>query len=1421
MDEGISSRTITIVEHEEIPEPPDPASHITVDIADSGSAGSTYTITWNDVGECRSDYRAYLTREGPPIFNDRTGVYDKGWTSYHILGTTGPEATQLVETLDEFPLTGQRVLRVHCGDIGRLVSEVPLPSRVENSIERPVAGTYSSEPALTMLTVSPGTLAPAFANHGFLYAVLDVPYDSNQITLNATAKAGYTISWDPATDADPNMDGHQVNLAEGYNSIFASVDHDQGVNSFLYEAIVKRAGSSQQLPNTPATGQPLISGTVQVGETLTAEVSGIADADGLNNAAFSYQWVANDGSSDTDIQDATGSTYTLADDDEGKTIQVRVSFTDDAGNGETLTSAATVPVAASPESGPAVTLELSPSGSVAEGTEITVAMSFGGLEQDADTTTKDYVFRADVKQSDDSNMDVCEDRANGYGLGVDRNMWQVDQDPETRTGTVSANCPSGAYVLLASIATPGGVELASARANFAVGDPGPPPSSDAALSGLALSGVNIGAFDPATTGYTASVGNNAAETTVTPTMKDDGAAYVVKLDGVADVDGTVSLAVGSNTITIEVTAEDGQATRTYTVTVTRAAPPSDDATLSGLALSGVTLEFDSDTTGYTAEVANDVAETTVTATTNDDGAAYVVKLDGASDDDGVIPLAVGENVITVEVTAEDGQATRTYTVTVTRTATTPEITIRPLTEEEWNGISPRQSVSIVLSPSGEVEPGTEITVTMSFGGLEHDADADTKDYIFRADVVGADQCEDQGGGYGLGVERHMYKVDENPEVRTGTISSDCPAGDYTVKASISSPNSVELALASTNFTVLSLEQQQRESEPLSTDATLSALTLSGVNIGAYDPPTTEYTAHVGNDVTETTVTPTTNDEGATYMVKLGGVTDEDGTVFLSVGSNLITIEVTAEDGLAVKTYSVAVTRAAPLSTDATLSNLTLSGVKIGSFDPATVAYSSRVAHDVMETTVTATTNDDGAAYVVKLDGVTDNDGTVSLAVGSNVITVEVTAEDGQATKTYTVTITRAAPLSDDATLSGLALSGVNIGAFDPATTGYTAEVANDVVETTVTPAVNDDGATYVIKLDGAADYDGTLSLAVGSNVITVEVTAEDGQTTRAYTITITRAEPPSTDATLSNLALSGVAFGTFDSATTGYTASVANDVAETTVTPTVNDGGATYVVKLDGTADNDGAVSLAVGSNVVTVEVTAEDGQTTRTYTVTVTRAAPDATATIGLSPSGSVVEGTEIAVVMTFANLTLDDNANLVFRADVVDADACEGQGIGVNRNMYKVDEDPEVRTGTISGDCTAGDYTLEVRLTSSDDVELAMASAGFTVAAPETEPAPEPVNPPDVPDKPTGEVTGKGQVQLDWNDVAGATYYQVRFYENPKADWVELPTGEIGIVIDGSAATVSSLPNYGFYYFSVRAGNAAGLSDWSDFLQLANTEE
>ena len=98
--------------------------------------------------------------------------------------------------------------------------------------------------------------------------------------------------------------------------------------------------------NTAAMGAPTITGTAQVGQTLTAATTGITDSDGLTSATYTYQWIRVDGTDEEDISGENSSTYTLVDADLGKTIKVKVSFTDDASNAETLTSAATVTVAA-------------------------------------------------------------------------------------------------------------------------------------------------------------------------------------------------------------------------------------------------------------------------------------------------------------------------------------------------------------------------------------------------------------------------------------------------------------------------------------------------------------------------------------------------------------------------------------------------------------------------------------------------------------------------------------------------------------------------------------------------------------------------------------------------------------------------------------------------------------------------------------------------------------------------------------------------------------------------------------------------------------------------------------------------------------------------------------------------------------------
>ena len=182
--------------------------------------------------------------------------------------------------------------------------------------------------------------------------------------VTGTARVGETLTASTSDIADADgltsatfsyrwlRDDADISGATG--STYTLADADEGKAIKVRVSFTDDAGNEESLtsavtatvaarPNRPATGAPTISGTAQVGETLTVTTTGIADADGLTGVTFAYQWLADD----TDISDATGSTYTLAAADEGKAIKVRVSFTDDRGHQESLTSAATSAVAAS------------------------------------------------------------------------------------------------------------------------------------------------------------------------------------------------------------------------------------------------------------------------------------------------------------------------------------------------------------------------------------------------------------------------------------------------------------------------------------------------------------------------------------------------------------------------------------------------------------------------------------------------------------------------------------------------------------------------------------------------------------------------------------------------------------------------------------------------------------------------------------------------------------------------------------------------------------------------------------------------------------------------------------------------------------------------------------------------------------------
>ena len=255
-------------------------------------------------------------------------------------------------------------------------------------------------------------------------------------TVSGTPQVGETLTTDTSAIADEdgltnvsysyqwirNDGGTDADIAGETASTHTLVSADEGKTIKVRVSFTDDAGNEETLtsaataavasrPNTPATGLPTISGTVQVDETLTADTSGISDADGLTNVSYSYQWIRNDGGTDADIAGETASTHTLVSADEGKTIKVRVSFTDDAGNEETLTSAATAAVAVRPNT-PATGL---PTISGTAQVDETLTADTSGIS-DADRLTNVSYSYQWIRNDGGTDADIAGETASTYTL---------------------------------------------------------------------------------------------------------------------------------------------------------------------------------------------------------------------------------------------------------------------------------------------------------------------------------------------------------------------------------------------------------------------------------------------------------------------------------------------------------------------------------------------------------------------------------------------------------------------------------------------------------------------------------------------------------------------------------------------------------------------------------------------------------------------------------------------------------------------------------------------------------------------------------------------------------------------------------------------------------------------------------------------
>ena len=325
----------------------------------AGATGSTYTLTIADGASAIKVAVSVTDDEGneETLASEPTGA---------LASDPGPLAVFTVVDAYEYPVTDLETLV----DGGTLI------------LDNPSGGEYG-------IRADPD---PRHADYGDIHRV-ELDLNGPKDVYRSEGITPYSLYGDSGEDY---LKGE--NLPVGHYTLKATA---RKTNDDVLGILVVSFTVEAPAENTTATGAPTITGTAQVGQTLTADTSGIVDADGLTNAVFSYQWMADD----TNIQDATGSNYTLVSDDEGKAITVTVSFTDTEGNPETLTSDPTGEVAAKPNT--QATGQPTITGTVQVGETLTAETSGIADEDGLTNVVFSYQWMAD---------DTAIQDATGFGL---------------------------------------------------------------------------------------------------------------------------------------------------------------------------------------------------------------------------------------------------------------------------------------------------------------------------------------------------------------------------------------------------------------------------------------------------------------------------------------------------------------------------------------------------------------------------------------------------------------------------------------------------------------------------------------------------------------------------------------------------------------------------------------------------------------------------------------------------------------------------------------------------------------------------------------------------------------------------------------------------------------------------------------------
>ena len=1105
------------------------------------------------------------------------------------------------------------------------------------------AQAQSNDATLSALTVSPRDII-GFSSGRFAY---DVGVDSTvtEATITATpTDSNADVSFD-SQDSNDVTDGHQVALSAGWNTVTITVIAENGSDEQDYTVNVNRGVTDNYGWNAGQDLDGLITAENQGpsgiwGNGATFWVSDVEDdklyaynADGTRDASQDFNTLAAAQNTNPAGIWSNGVTMWVADNSSGRLFAYRMSDKQ-RDSAKDFTNLATGNGA--------------PSDLWSDGTTMWVSdlntdqiFAYRMSDQQPDATRGFTSLDADSESPGGIWSDGLTMWVGDYG---DDKLYAYDMTSRARLESRDFNAleaarngqPEGIW----SDGTTMWVADYNDQKVYAYNMP--LPSDDATLSALTVSPRDIIGFDAERTSYQVGVASTVAEATVAATANDSNADVSFDPPDSNDVTGghQVALSAGRNPVTITVTAEDSS-TQDYTVSINRGVTTpagwkaSDD--LDGLIAAGINFPAGIYANDTTAWVLNQARPKKIFGYSRSTGARDTTK---DFDIDLANPVDMWSDGTTLWATESTSiaAALRAYTLA----------TGTPLPSEDFENLTAAGN----LSPFGMWSDGTTMWVANSENSHLYAYDRVTKlrqmDKELSLSGFAWNDNDTNPAGFwmddttiwvaapGVGddfitlvraIKRSDGSRDTSRDIPVVAAGSDGAHGIW-------ADDETMLIVDGTDDKVYSFNLP----EAPSTDATLSALTVSPRDIIGFDAERTSYEVGVASDVAEATVTATPNDPNATvaYSGTDADLVTDGHQVALSEGRNPVTITVTAEDG-STQDYTVSINRGVRAQY----------GWKAGDDLDGLIAAGNRGPRGIWGNSTTFYISDFNGdkVYAYNRDGTRDDTkdfdttgSTFPNGIWSDGTTLWVA--DSASTTLFAYTLSN----GDRNTGTEITLANSARGVWGNSTTIWAVNDTTDKLEayqksdgsedndkditlhadngdpagiwsddTTIWVADHGEDQLFAYTLSGGArDMTKEIDTSTSGNENPrglwgegdiIWVTDEDDDRVYSYNLQDQR----NSDATLSALTTSPRNILRFDAGRTAYEVGVASTVAQATVTATLNDPKAS--VDYSGTDADlvaDGhQVDLSAGRNEVTVTVTAED-ESTQDYTVSINRGVTD-----------------------------------------------------------------------------------------------------------------------------------------------------------------------------------------------------------------------